>query len=177
MHDLKAIRDDPDGFDRALARRGLPAIAAEILKMDRARREALTRAQEIQARRNKLAKEIGEAKRKGGDAAALMAEAERGKTEQADSDSRAAALGEELEQRLAGIPNLPAPEVPDGPDESANRELRRIGEPRRFAFTPKAHDEIGTALGLMDFDRAAKMSGARFVVLKGALARLERALV
>ncbi|HSD35388.1 MAG TPA: serine--tRNA ligase [Alphaproteobacteria bacterium] len=176
MHDLKAIRDDPDGFDRALARRGLPAIAAEILKMDRARREALTRAQEIQARRNKLAKEIGEAKRKSGDAAALMAEAERGKTEQADSDSRAAALGEELEQRLAGIPNLPAPEVPDGPDESANRELRRIGEPRRFAFPPKAHDEIGTALGLMDFDRAAKMSGARFVVLKGALARLERAL-
>jgi seryl-tRNA synthetase len=176
MHDLKAIRDDPDGFDRALARRGLPAIAAEILKMDRARREALTRAQEIQARRNKLAKEIGEAKRKGGDAAALMAEAERGKTEQAASDSRAAALGEELEQRLAGIPNLPAPEVPDGPDESANRELRRIGEPRRFAFPPKAHDEIGTALGLMDFDRAAKMSGARFVVLKGALARLERAL-
>ena len=176
MHDVKAIRDDPDGFDRALARRGLPAIAAEILEIDRARREALTRAQEIQARRNKLAKEIGEAKRKGGDSAALMAEAERDKSEQAQAESRAAALGADLEQRLAGIPNLPGPEVPDGPDESANRELRRIGEPRRFAFPPKAHDEIGTTLGLMDFDRAAKMSGARFVVLKGALARLERAL-
>jgi seryl-tRNA synthetase len=176
MHDPKAIRDDPEGFDRALARRGLEPAAGAILEIDRARREALTRAQDIQARRNKLAKEIGEVKRKGGDAAALMADAERGKAEQAEAESRAAALGEDLDRRLATIPNLPAPEVPDGPDESANRELRRVGKPRDFDFAPKAHDEIGTALGLMDFERAAKMSGARFVVLKGALARLERAL-
>jgi seryl-tRNA synthetase len=176
MHDLKLIREDPEGFDRALARRGLQPVAASILELDRERREALTRAQEIQARRNKLAKEIGEAKRKGGDAAALLAQADQGKAEQAEAESRAAALGEELEQRLAGIPNLPAPEVPDGPDETANREIRRVGQPREFPFAPKQHDEIGSGLGLMDFERAAKMSGARFVVLKGALARLERAL-
>jgi seryl-tRNA synthetase len=176
MHDLKLIREDPEGFDRALARRGLQPVAASILELDRERREALTRAQEIQARRNKLAKEIGEAKRKGGDAAALLAQADQGKAEQAEAESRAAALREELEQRLAGIPNLPAPEVPDGPDETANREIRRVGQPREFPFAPKQHDEIGSGLGLMDFERAAKMSGARFVVLKGALARLERAL-
>jgi seryl-tRNA synthetase len=176
MHDLKLIRDDPQGFDRALGRRGLQPVSASILEIDRERREALTRAQEIQARRNKLAKEIGEAKRKGGDAAALMAEAEQGKAAQADAESRASALGEELEQRLASLPNLPAPEVPDGPDETANKELRRVGAPRDYPFQPKPHDEIGTALGLMDFERAAKMSGARFVVLKGVLARLERAL-
>ena len=176
MHDLKAIRDDPEGFDRALARRGLGPVATQILEIDRARREAQTRAQEIQARRNRLAKEIGEVKRKSGDAAPLMAEAERGKSEQAEAESRATALGEQLDQRLATLPNLPVPEVPDGPDETANRELRRVGDPRQFDFAPKAHDEIGTALGLMDFERAAKMSGARFVVLSGALARLERAL-
>jgi seryl-tRNA synthetase len=176
MHDIKLIRDDPEGFDRALARRGLAPLSADILELDRERREALTRAQEIQARRNKLAKEIGEAKRKGGDAAALMGESEQGKSEQAEAESRAGALGEELDQRLASIPNLPAPEVPDGYDEAANKELRRVGEPRTFPFAPKPHDEIGAALGLMDFERAAKMSGARFVVLKGALARLERAL-
>jgi seryl-tRNA synthetase len=176
MHDLKLIRDDPEGFDRALARRRLQPLSASLLELDRERREALTRSQEIQARRNKLAKEIGEAKRKGGDAAALMAEAEQGKSEQAEAESRATALGGELDQRLAGIPNLPAPEVPDGPDETANKELRRVGAPREFPFQPKPHDEIGTALGLMDFERAARMSGARFVVLKGAMARLERAL-
>jgi seryl-tRNA synthetase len=176
MHDLKLIRDDPDAFDRALARRGLASASPAILELDRERRERQTRAQEIQARRNKLAKEIGEAKRKGGDAATLMAQAEQGKAEQAEAESRADALGVELEQRLASIPNLPAPEVPDGPDETANKELRRVGAPREFPFPPKAHDELGTALGLMDFERAAKMSGARFVVLKGALARLERAL-
>ncbi len=176
MHDLKAIRDDPDGFDRALARRGFEPVAASLVELDRERREALTRAQEIQARRNKLAKEVGDIKRKGGDAAALMTEAERGKSEQAEAESRAAALGETLERRLSEFPNLPAPEVPDGRDESANRELRRVGEPRSFGFPPRPHDEIGEALGLMDFERAAKMSGARFVVLKRALARLERAL-
>jgi seryl-tRNA synthetase len=176
MHDHKAIRDDPEGFDRALARRGLEPVAASLLELDRERREALTRAQEIQARRNKLAKEVGEAKRKGAGATTLMAEAERGKVEQAEAESRAAALGEELGRRLAEIPNLPAPEVPDGRDESGNREIRRVGAPRNFGFQLKPHDEIGEGLGLMDFARAAKISGARFVVLKGDLARLDRAL-
>jgi seryl-tRNA synthetase len=176
MHDLKLIRDDPEGFDRALARRGLEPLAESLLALDRERREALTRAQEIQSRRNKLAKEVGEAKRKGADSTVLLAEAERGKVEQAEAESRATELGEELDGWLASLPNLPAPEVPDGRDESANQEIRRVGEPRSFDFRPKTHDEIGTALGLMDFERAAKISGARFVVLKGALARLERAL-
>ncbi len=176
MHDLKAIRDDPEDFDRALARRGLEPVAASLLELDRERREALTRAQEIQARRNKLAKEVGEAKRKGAGATTLMAEAERGKAEQTEAESRAAALGEELDRRLAEIPNLPAPEVPDGCDESGNREIRRVGAPRNFGFQLKPHDEIGEGLGLMDFARAAKISGARFVVLKGDLARLDRAL-
>jgi len=176
MHDHKAIRDDPEGFDRALARRGLEPVAASLLELDRERREALTRAQEIQARRNKLAKEVGEAKRKGAGATTLMAEAERGKVEQAEAESRAAALGEELDRRLAEIPNLPAPEVPDGRDESGNREIRRVGAPRNFGFQLKPHDEIGEGLSLMDFARAAKISGARFVVLKGDLARLDRAL-
>ena len=176
MHDLKLIRDDPEGFDRALVRRGLEPLANSLLALDRERREALTRAQEIQSRRNKLAKEVGEAKRKGADSTVLMAEAERGKVEQAEAESRAAELTAELDGWLASLPNLPAPEVPDGPDESANKELRRVGEPRAFIFPPRAHDEIGTALGLMDFERAAKIAGARFVVLKGALARLERAL-
>src|SRR5206468_1735925 len=157
MHDLKLIRDDPDGFDRALARRGLEPVTATLLELDRKRREALTRAQEIQQRRNKLAKEVGEAKRKGADATVLMAEAECGKTEQAEAESRAAELGSELDRWLASLPNLPAPEVPDGTDDSANREIRRVGQPPTFDFAPKTHDEIGTGLGFMDFERAAKI--------------------
>jgi seryl-tRNA synthetase len=176
MHDLKAIRDDPQGFDRALARRFLPAAAAMLVALDRERREALTRAQEMQARRHRLAKEIGEAKRTGGEAPHLVAEAEAVRAKQAEAEAEAARLERELERAVEVIPNLPAPEVPDGPDETANVELRRIGTPREFGFAPKSHEEIGTALGLMDFESAAKMSGARFVVLKGALARLERAL-
>ena len=179
MHDIKWIRDFPDDFDRGLARRGLASMSQKILDLDRDRRDALTEAQNIQALRNRLAKEIGAAKGRGEDTAALLAEVAKDKDAQTVLENDSRRFAEELEGRdglLMGLPNSPAPDVPDGPDESANVELRRVGEPRAFDFAPKEHDAIGVGLGLMDFDRAAKLSGARFVVLKGALARMERAL-
>jgi len=174
--DIKWIRENADAFDAGLARRGLPADAARLVALDQARRDALTAAQEIQARRNALSKQIGQRKGRGEDASDVMAEVARCKQEQADLEAGAAAADAELQQALALIPNLPAADVPEGRDESANVEVRRWGEPRQFDFAPKEHFELGEALGLMDFERAGKLSGARFVVLLGALARLERAL-
>ena len=175
MLDLKWLREEPEALDRALARRGLPPLAAGLREQDAAVRALQTAVQEHQARRNALSKEIGRARGQGGDAAALMAEVAALKERiQADEEllrARQAALEEEL----AGLPNVLADDVPDGADESANVELRRWGEPRRFDFAPKEHDDLGAALG-MDFARAAKLSGARFVTLFGPLARLERAL-
>jgi len=173
--DLKWLREEPEALDRALARRGLPPLAAGLRERDAAVRALQTAVQEHQARRNVLSKEIGRARGQGGEAAALMAEVAALKERiQADEEllrARQAALEEEL----AGLPNMLADDVPDGADESANVELRRWGEPRRFDFAPKEHDDLGAALG-MDFARAAKLSGARFVTLFGRLARLERAL-
>jgi seryl-tRNA synthetase len=176
MFDLKWVRDNPDRFDAALARRGQPAASAAILEHDTARRGLQTAFQELQAKRNEVARRIGQAKAKGEDTAALMAEV-------AELKVRAQTLGQEereagsaLDGLLAGYPNMAADDVPDGADASANREVRRVGEPRSFDFAPRQHFELGEALGLMDFERAAKLSGARFVVLSGALARLERAL-
>lgn len=176
MHDIKFIRENPEAFDAGLKRRGLPARSAELLAIDAERRKLMTEAQEIQARRNKAAKEIGAIKAKGGDASAIMAQVAADKEAEAAAEAQAKAKEAELDAVLCTIPNLPAADVPDGADESANVELRKVGEPPKFDFKPKAHDELGPALGLMDFDVAAKISGARFVVLKGALARLERAL-
>jgi len=176
MHDLRTIRDDPAAFDRALARRGLGPCAEEIVALDERHRGALTRAQELQARRNKISKEIGAARAKGGDTAGLMAQVAADKEAQAAAEDEARALGATLDMRLAEIPNLPAGDVPDGPDETANVEIRREGAPTRPAEPVRDHVALGEGLGLMDFDRAARLSGARFVVLRGALARLERAL-
>ncbi|MBF0130825.1 MAG: serine--tRNA ligase, partial [Alphaproteobacteria bacterium] len=179
MFDIKWIREFPEEFDRGLIRRGLAPLSGRVLGAERERRAVLTEAQEIQTRRNRLAKEIGAAKGRGEDVTALLDEVASGKAAQTGAEDRARRLSDELEGRdglLMTIPNLPAPEVPDGPDESANVELRRVGTPRAFDFQPKEHDAIGSGLGLMDFDRAARLSGARFVVLKGALARMERAL-
>lgn len=176
MHDVKFIRENPEAFDAGLQRRGLPARSAELLALDAERRKLMSEAQEIQARRNKAAKEIGAIKAKGGDASAVMAQVAADKEAEAAADEAAKAKEAALDAVLCTIPNLPAADVPDGADESANVELRKVGEPPKFDFKPKAHDELGPALGLMDFDAAAKISGARFVVLKGALARLERAL-
>ena len=176
MHDIRTIRDNPEAFDAALRRRGLPAMSAELLAIDRRRRAAITGSEQTQARRKALSKQIGIARGKGEPADALVAEVNSLDTVQKTAEKSVADSGNELEALLAGIPNLPAADVPDGKDEHDNREVRRVGNPRNFPFDPRDHVVIGEGLGLMDFAAAAKMSGARFVVLKGQLARLERAL-
>jgi seryl-tRNA synthetase len=181
MHDIKAIRDDPEAFDKALARRGLPARAEELLGLDDSRRAAIHLAQKAQERRNAASKEIGAAMARKDAAAAEAIKQEVARLKLAIPEMEAAekAAGARLDEELGAIPNLPALDTPDGKDEHDNIELRRSGAPPRFpnSFKPKEHFEIGEALGLMDFETAAKLSGARFVVLKGALARLERALM
>ena len=176
MHDLRWIRENPEEFDRGLARRGLPPRAAEVLALDREWRALETQAQESQAVRNRLSREVGAAKKRGESADALIRQIEQQKGEEAANAVRAGELRRDIDGLLASLPNLPAADVPDGPDETANVELRRVGEKPYFDFAPKPHEAIGEALGLMDFATAAKLSGSRFVVLKGALARLERAL-
>ena len=177
MHDLKAIRDNPEAFDMGLKRRGLPPMAVEILALDQERRRLVKAAEELQAKRNSLSKEIGHLYARGDVAAASAAAAEVSSLKEAMPAAEQAEreLADLIESRLSIIPNLPAPDVPDGLDETANLGIRRHGAlPRLNA--PKEHFELGEALGLMDFEAAAKLSGARFVVLKGALARMERAL-
>jgi len=176
MFDLKWIRDNPAAFDRGRERRGLPPLSADVLALDSRRRAAQTRFQELQAKRNDLSRQIGQAKAKGGDASAIMAEVAALKDAIAASELDDQALGAELDTLLAAQPNLPAADVPEGKDETANRVERTVGTIRNFAFEPKQHFELGEGLGLMDFEGAAKLSGARFVVLRGALARLERGL-
>ncbi|SMH60104.1 serine--tRNA ligase [Azospirillum agricola] len=175
MHDLRAIRENPEAFDRGLGRRGLAALSSSVLDLDGRRRSAQTQMQEMQARRNEAAKEIGVAKREGRDAQPILDEMAQLKERLPQVEEEERRLGAELDTLLAGIPNLPADEVPDGPDETANVEIRRWGTPPDIA-DPKQHYELGEALGLMDFEAAVRMSGARFTVLKGGLARLERAL-
>jgi seryl-tRNA synthetase len=176
MFDIKRIRDHPDAFDEGLSRRGLKPEATRLIGLDKKCRRARTRAQEIQSARNRLAKEIGAAKAKGEDVAELIAQVSESKAEQAAAEAVAKAAAAELDAALATIPNLPADDVPVGADEAANVEVDRWGEPPKFDFKPKDHADIGEGLGMMDFERAAKLSGARFVVLTGALARMERAL-
>jgi seryl-tRNA synthetase len=181
MHDIKLIRDDHEVFDEAMARRGLPPRAQELLALDDSRRAAISELQKAQERRNAASKEIGAAMARKDSAAAeaLKQEVARLKLAMPELEASEKAAAMRLENELAAIPNLPAADTPDGEDERDNVELRRSGAPPRFpnSFVPKQHYEIGEALGLMDFETAAKLSGARFVVLKGALARLERALM
>jgi seryl-tRNA synthetase len=176
MHDLKWIRDHPEDFDAGMRRRGLSAMAPQILALDARRRETQTALQQLQSARNDASKAIGIAKQKGEDAADKMAAVAQIKDQIASAEERERALGAELDEILAGLPNILAPEVPDGPDEQANVCLRSHGEPRKLNFKVQEHYELGEALGLLDFERAAKLSGARFVVMRGALARLHRAL-
>ncbi len=176
MFDIRWIRDNPEEFDAGLARRGVSPMAAKAIELDAGRRKTVTLAQEIQARRNKLSKEIGIAKARGEDVSEPMEKVSADKGLQASSEEKADRLSQELEEMLSGIPNLPAKDVPDGADETANVELRSCGEKPEFDFTPMEHFALGEGLGMMDFERAAKLSGARFVVLSGALARLARAL-
>ncbi len=178
MHDIRAIRENPDAFDRDLARRGLAPLSAELIALDEARKAAVSAAQANQERRNALAKEIGGAKKAKDEAraAALMAEVaalkEAGPGLEAAQDEAARAL----DARLAAIPNRPKADVPEGADEHGNIVYRSHAGSRERLSEGREHFELGEAMGLMDFETAAKLSGSRFVVLKGQLARLERAL-
>src|SRR5262245_118865 len=178
MHDIKWIRDNPDAFDQGLARRGLPGEAKRLIEIDERRRAAIQKAEAALARRNAASREIGAAKKSNEEAAAqvLMAEVARLKAEIPALEAEEKKLSKELDDALAEIPNLPLSEVPDGKDSGDNVEHHRFGAKRNYGFAPQQHFDLGEALGQMDFETAAKLSGARFVVLKRGLARLERAL-
>jgi seryl-tRNA synthetase len=178
MHDIKFIRDNPDVFDRGLARRGLAPEAARLIALDETRRAQILELEKAQARRNAASKEIGEAKKNKDEekAKALMSEVATLKESIPAMEAKEKEASKALDDALAQIPNLPLDEVPDGKDEKDNVEHHRFGAKRDYAFTPKQHFELGEALGQMDFEAAAKLSGARFVVLKKGIARLERAL-
>ena len=177
MHDIRAIRENPDAFEAAMARRGVSGISSAVLEIDGARRAAISAAEAAQAERNAASKQVGAAKAKGDEAEferlrALVAEK---KDEIARLDEEAKAKDKELFDLLAGLPNIMYDDVPDGADEEDNVEIKRWGSPRIFDFTPVEHYEIPAAGGL-DFETAAKLSGSRFVVLRGAMARLHRGL-
>ena len=181
MLDIKWIRDNPEAFVEGLESRGFEdpqALLNRILKLDEERRGTIQKLQDLQARRNAASKEIGAAKAAKDEAEAkrLMDEVAAHKGAIQLDELTAARLESDLFELMSNLPNLPLDDVPIGPDASANVVLREVGKPRTFAFAPKQHFELGEALGLMDFETAAKLSGSRFVVLKGALARLERAL-
>ena len=178
MHDIKAIRENPDYYDKLWAKRGLEPQSGNILDKDKLIRKALSVVQEAEAARNKASKQIGQAMAKGD-----KEEAERLKSEVAGAKNVIAAMGAQvdgekagLNDLLAGLPNIPFEDVPDGEDEDSNVESHKWGTPRAFDFEPKAHDDLGEALKMMDFETAAKMSGSRFVILSGLLSRLDRAL-
>jgi seryl-tRNA synthetase len=176
MFDIKWIRENPEAFDAGLDKRGLAPLSEGLIALDKKRRGSQTEAQEIKSARNQVSKQIGAAKAKGEDAAELIAEVSRSKQAEANAEKDAGQLSRELEIALSAIPNLPGEGVPVGTDEEDNIEVRTWGTPSTFDFDPKEHFDLGESLGLMDFDRASKISGARFVVLAGALARMERAL-
>jgi len=178
MHDIRAIRDNPAAFDAALARRGLPPASPEILKIDEARRAAITQAETAQADRNAASKDVGRARASGDEAGferlrALVGEK---KDQITRLDDIAKAKDAELTAILEALPNLPSPDAPDGKDEADNVEIHRRGTPRSFDFTPVEHFEIAAVKPGMDFETAARLSGARFVLLSGAIARVHRAL-
>ncbi len=178
MFDIKWIRDNAAAFDAGLKSRGLEPLADKLIALDEARRQHLTKLQDAQSRRNSASKEIGKAKGAKDDALAakLMAEVAELKEFIQQGEEEERTLTRAVDEALAVIPNLPREDVPVGSDEKGNVEVRRVGEPRVLDFKPKQHFELGEALGLMDFETAGKVSGARFVFLKGALARLDRAI-
>ncbi len=177
MHDIRLIREDPQAFDDALARRGFAASAQEVLAVDERRRAAATKAQDLLARRNEASKAIGAAMGRGDNdgAEALKAEVAAIKTELPALEDEERAAGTAQDNLLASLPNLPAEDVPEGEDEAGNVEVARWGSPREFAFQPQEHADFGPALGL-DFETGAAIAGTRFTFLKGQMARLQRAL-
>ena len=176
MHDLKWIRDNPDDFDAGLKRRGLEGLAASVLELDVQNRSVLTKLQTLQADRNETSKKIGQVKKERGDAIELMARVSAMKDEMAALEEEQRSISDRIKTHLLSIPNLPHADVPDGASEDDNVELRRVGEPKTRGYEIKDHIALGESLGGMKFDAAAKMSGARFTILTGPLARLERAI-
>ncbi|MBA8838560.1 serine--tRNA ligase [Ochrobactrum sp. RH2CCR150] len=178
MLDIKWIRENPEDLDKALAKRGAGPLSSELIALDEKRRENVGKVQAAQERRNAASKEIGKAMAEKDAATAdkLKAEVSELKNFLAEAEEEERRLVKELNDALSTIPNVPLGDVPLGKDEADNVEVRRIGNQRNFSFQPKEHFELGEALGLMDFERAAKIAGARFTILKGGLARLERAL-
>jgi len=178
MYDIKWIREHPDAFDQGLKRRGLAPLSKKLLTLDEKRRAAITRFEQAQARRNAASKEIGDAKKAKDEAKSskLMAEVAELKNALPAMEEEQKALAAELEGGLARIPNAPLDDVPDGADASGNVERHVFGKKREYSFKPKQHFDLGETLRQMDFELAAKLSGARFVILQKGLARLERAL-
>jgi seryl-tRNA synthetase len=178
MYDIKWIREHPDAFDRGLKRRGLEPLSKKLVALDEKRRAAITKFEQAQARRNAASKDIGDAKKAKDEAKAsrLMAEVAELKTSLPAMEEQQTTLAAELDKELAQIPNTPLDDVPDGADAGGNVEHHVVGKKRDYAFKPRQHFELGEALGMMDFELAAKLSGARFVVLQKGLARMERAL-
>jgi seryl-tRNA synthetase len=177
MLDIKLVRSQPEKVREGMAKRGANVPLDEFLKIDEERRKKLVEVEQLKNRRNTVSKEVGRLKAQGRDATEIIREMQETGSQIAGLDQEIRAIEERLEQILMVIPNLPHESVPVGKDERENREIRSWGEPRQFDFQPKSHDEIGNALGIMDFERAAKISGARFVVMKQWGARLERALI
>ncbi len=178
MYDIKWIREHPDAFDRGLKRRGLEPLSKKLVALDEKRRAAITKFEQAQARRNAASKDIGDAKKAKDEAKAskLMAEVTELKSSLPAMEEQQTTLAAELDKELAQIPNTPLDDVPDGADAGGNVEHHVVGKKREYAFKPRQHFELGEALGMMDFELAAKLSGARFVVLQKGLARMERAL-
>jgi seryl-tRNA synthetase len=176
MHDIRAIRENPAAFDAGLKKRNLAPLAAELLEIDKRRRAAITESEQAQGKRKALSQQVFMAKKKGESADALIAEVAALEESLKKGEALAAELDGELKARLEVLPNLPFDDVPDGTDETGNVEIRRVGAQRNFSFKPKDHVELGEATGEMDFATASRMSGSRFVVLKGKLAKLERAI-
>jgi len=176
MHDIKAIRQDPAAFDKAMARRKMGPQSPALLKLDEERRAVQTELQTLQNTRNEKSKQIGIIKGQKGDASALMDEVNALKGQMTELEQREATLAESLNQHLASLPNVQALDIPDGDGEDQNVEIRKVGEPKKHNEKIPEHSDIGEALGMMDFETAAKMSGSRFVLMHSGLARLERAL-
>ncbi len=176
MLDVQLLRNDIDAVARRLGDRGTPLDTERFRALEAERKSLQTRTQELQTRRNQASRQIGQAKQKGEDAAALMAEVAAMADELRANETRLAALQAELGEFLLGIPNVPHASVPTGRSAEDNVEVRRVGEPRALTFTPRDHVELGERLGMFDFQAAAKIAGARFSLMKGALARLHRAI-
>lgn len=176
MHDLKWIRDNPTLFDAALKKRSMEAQANSILSLDQEHRACIQETQDLQQQRNDVAKQMGMKRAKGEDATDLINQGTEIKKNLANLEDKERTLKEKITQTLAALPNILKEEIPEGTDESQNETLRTVGDIPTFSFDPKEHFELGETLGMMDFEQAAHISGSRFVVLKGDLARLERAL-